>query len=41
MLQVEDSANVLIQELGKEALAENAEWILLHRDRRITFPNPK
>jgi len=34
-------AVALIQELGKESLAENAEWVLLHRDRRVTFPTPK
>ncbi len=41
MLKNQENANLLIQELGKEALAENAEWVLLHRDRRITFPGPK
>jgi hypothetical protein len=24
--------------LGREALAENAEWILLHRERQIELP---
>ena len=38
--QYEDAMG-LIQELGKEALAENSEWVLLHRERRVTFPKPK
>lgn len=28
----------LVEELGKEALAENADWMLLHRDRPIPLP---
>ena len=31
----------LIQELGIEALAENADWVLLHRDRPVTVPGTK
>ena len=29
---------LLVEELGREALAENADWILLHRDRPTTWP---
>jgi hypothetical protein len=29
------SAMVLIEELGKEALAENGDWVILHRERPI------
>jgi hypothetical protein len=28
----------VMRELGKEALAENASWILLHRDRPVAVP---
>jgi hypothetical protein len=31
----------LVQELGIEALAENADWVLLHRDRPVTVPGTK
>lgn len=32
-------ARELIQELGKEALAENGEWVLMHRDRPLHLPH--
>ncbi|WP_243311171.1 hypothetical protein [Fundidesulfovibrio agrisoli] len=28
----------IVMELGREALAENADWIILHRDRPMTWP---
>jgi hypothetical protein len=28
----------LLRELGKESLAENGEWVLLHRERPLEFP---
>jgi hypothetical protein len=31
----------LIDELGKEALVENADWVLLHRDRPLEVPHGK
>lgn len=31
-------ATELIEELGKEALAENGDWVLVHRDRPIEVP---
>ena len=31
----------LVQELGIEALGENADWVLLHRDRPVTVPGTK
>jgi len=31
----------LIEELGKEALVENADWVLLHRDRPLEVPHGK
>lgn len=34
-----ESCKRLAAELGKEALAENADWILLHRERPIDLPN--
>ena len=33
-----DSAQKLIRELGKEALAENGDWVTLHRERPIEPP---
>ena len=29
----------LIEELGKEALRENGDWVLLHRERDVEVPN--
>ncbi|MBA2451376.1 MAG: hypothetical protein H0V51_25450 [Chloroflexi bacterium] len=34
-------ARTLIEELGKEALAENGDWVLLHRERRIEVPDAR
>jgi hypothetical protein len=31
-------AKSLIRELGDEALAENGDWVLLHRERAIEVP---
>ena len=31
-------AEALVPELGKEALAENGDWLLLHRDRPMEVP---
>jgi hypothetical protein len=31
----------VIHELGVEALAENADWVLLHRDRPVSVPGTK
>lgn len=31
-------ARDIIAELGKEALAENGDWVLLHRERKIEMP---
>ncbi|GAB6036984.1 hypothetical protein JCM15519_15430 [Fundidesulfovibrio butyratiphilus] len=28
----------LVMELGRESLAENADWMLMHRDRPVTWP---
>jgi hypothetical protein len=30
----------IIEELGKEALRENGDWVILHRERPIEVPNP-
>jgi hypothetical protein len=32
------SARALIEELGKEALVENGDWVLLHRERPLQVP---
>lgn len=32
------AAQTLIEELGKEALAENGDWVLLHRERPLEMP---
>jgi hypothetical protein len=32
------SAQTLIEELGKEALVENGDWVLLHRERPLQVP---
>jgi len=34
-------AQNLLQDLGREALAENADWLLLHRDRPLKVPGLK
>lgn len=31
--------SVLLHELGREALAENADWVLLHRERPLEVPH--
>ena len=36
---VERELTALIEELGKEALSENGDWILLHRDRPLDVPH--
>lgn len=30
----------LIAALGKEALVENGDWVLLHRERPLEVPHP-
>lgn len=32
------SARKILQAIGKEALAENGEWLLLHRQRKFEIP---
>jgi hypothetical protein len=32
-------AQHLIEELGKEALEENGDWVLLHRERPLEVPH--
>jgi hypothetical protein len=32
-------AQHLLEELGKEALEENGDWVLLHRDRPLEVPH--
>jgi hypothetical protein len=34
------AARDLIHELGKQALAENGDWVLLHRERPVEVPHP-
>ena len=40
LLRVEDhaAARQLVRELGREALAENGDWVLLHRQRPLEVP---
>lgn len=33
-------AALILRELGKEALAENADWLLMHRERPLEAPRP-
>jgi hypothetical protein len=35
-----EAARDLIHELGKQALAENGDWVLLHRERPVEVPHP-
>jgi hypothetical protein len=35
------SLRELVNELGKEALMENADWVMLHRDRPLEVPHGK
>jgi hypothetical protein len=32
------AAQQLVRELGREALAENGDWVLLHRQRPLEVP---
>ncbi|MBX7247307.1 MAG: hypothetical protein K1X53_17565 [Candidatus Sumerlaeaceae bacterium] len=34
------AAQQVIAELGREALAENADWVLIHRERPVEIPKP-
>jgi len=34
-----DQAHRVIQELGEEALAENGDWVLIHRERDVEVPH--
>lgn len=36
----EEAARSVLRELGREALAENAAWVLAHRDRPMEAPAP-
>jgi hypothetical protein len=36
----EEEARKLVEDLGKEALAESSGWLLLHRDRPLEMPKP-
>ena len=40
LLQTNDSsgAQELVRELGKEALRENGDWLLMHRERPMKVP---
>jgi hypothetical protein len=33
-----DSARHLILDLGREALLENSDWVLMHRERPMKIP---
>ena len=33
----QDSAHLVIEELGREALTEHADWLILHRERPLQF----
>ena len=33
-----EESHELIKELGQEALAENGDWVLLHRERPLEVP---
>jgi hypothetical protein len=35
----EANYEAVIEQLGREALAENAEWVMLHRDRPLDLPH--
>jgi len=35
-----DEARRLLRDLGLDALIENADWVLLHRDRPVSVPSP-
>ena len=35
-----DGARSCLRELGQEALAENGDWVLLHRERPLELPHP-
>ena len=35
----EPAYEAVIEQLGREALAENAEWVMLHRDRPLDLPH--
>ena len=34
-----DAAEELLKELGEEALEENGDWVLLHRERPLEVPH--
>lgn len=34
-----DDARDLVRELGEAALAENGDWVLLHRERPLEVPH--
>jgi hypothetical protein len=35
-----EAAQDCIRKLGKEALKENGDWVLLHRERPLEMPHP-
>ncbi len=34
----DEEARVIIRELGEEALAENGDWVIMHRERKVEVP---
>ena len=34
------AARACLRKVGQEALAENGDWVLLHRDRPLELPHP-
>jgi hypothetical protein len=36
----QESAVACIKSLGREALRENGDWVLLHRERPLDVPHP-
>jgi hypothetical protein len=36
----EDKARLVIQDLGEEALAENGDWVMIHREKEVEVPHP-
>ena len=41
-LEAQNSTNAreILRKLGREALAENGDWVLLHRERPLELPHP-
>lgn len=34
-----NQALYLVEELGKEVLRQNGDWVILHRERHVEAPN--